>query len=72
MIKSVEGDFDNSKGEVNDMASGIFNTALGCGQVSGPIYGSMVNHALGFRRITSPTLITTKQVGVLEVPHVLL
>jgi hypothetical protein len=31
MIKSVEPFYDNSKGQVNDVASGVFNTALGCG-----------------------------------------
>jgi len=52
MIISVERDFDNSKGEVNDVASGVFNTALGVGQVSGPIFGSLVTSWLSFRDTT--------------------
>lgn len=52
MIRSVEQDFDNSRGEVNDVASGIFNTALGVGQVSGPLVGSLLTHQLGFRETT--------------------
>lgn len=52
MIRSVEQDFDNSKGEVNDVASGVFNTALGVGQVSGPLVGSLLTHKLGFRETT--------------------
>ena len=52
MIRTVENDFDNSKGEVNDVASGIFNTALGIGQVSGPLIGSFMTHQIGFRSTT--------------------
>ena len=52
MIRSVEQDFDNSRGEVNDVASGVFNTALGVGQVSGPLVGSLLTHQLGFRETT--------------------
>jgi MFS family permease len=52
MIRSVENDFDNSKGEVNDVASGVFNTALGVGQVSGPLMGSFLTHKFGFRNTT--------------------
>ena len=52
MIKSVEKDFDNSKGELNDVASGVFNTALGIGQVSGPLVGSLLTNQLGFRETT--------------------
>ena len=52
MIRSVEQDFDNSRGEVNDVASGVFNTALGVGQVSGPLFGSLLTNKLGFRETT--------------------
>lgn len=52
MIRVVEKDFDNSKGEVNDVASGVFNTALGIGQVSGPLVGSYLTEVLGFRDTT--------------------
>jgi MFS family permease len=52
MIRSVEKDFDNSKGEVNDVASGIFNTALGVGQVSGPLIASFLTNKFGFRNTT--------------------
>lgn len=49
MIVSVEGRFDNSRGELNDVASGVFNTCLGVGQIVGPLYSSIVTSAVGFR-----------------------
>lgn len=52
MIRSVEKDFDNSKGEVNDVASGVFNTSLGVGQVLGPLFGSILTSWFSFRDTT--------------------
>lgn len=65
MIKSVEKDFDNSKGEVNDVASGVFNTALGIGQVSGPLVGSLLTHQIGFRNTTDILSIYAISFGAL-------
>jgi MFS family permease len=34
---------------VNDISSGIFNMFLGIGQVSGPVFGSIITDMYGFR-----------------------
>lgn len=52
MIHAVEKDFDNTYKEVNDVASGVFNTALGVGQLTGPFLGSFLTNSLGFRETT--------------------
>jgi hypothetical protein len=48
MIKQGRVAFPNEADDVNDLASGIFNSGLGVGQILGPIFGSYLTHAFNF------------------------
>ena len=52
MIESALIRFPDQESQVNDLSSGIFNSFLGLGQISGPIYGSLVTSSVGFRLCT--------------------
>lgn len=49
MIDSVIAFYPHDEHLVNDLSSGIFNCFLGIGQISGPIYGSLMTSAYNFR-----------------------
>jgi len=48
MIESVLDYFPGQETEINDISSGIFNMFLGIGQVSGPVFGSLITDQFGF------------------------
>jgi hypothetical protein len=41
--------YPGQEAQVNDLASGLFNTFLGIGQVLGPLYGSFMTRTYGFK-----------------------
>jgi hypothetical protein len=49
MINQANIAFPGRPDEINDYCSGIFNSCLGIGQISGPLVGSYVTLSLGFR-----------------------
>jgi hypothetical protein len=50
MVESVIKEFPkNKRRDVNYKSSGMFNAALGLGQIIAPLYGSNVKMLLGFR-----------------------
>ena len=49
MIDSAVLRFPDQETQINDLSAGIFNSILGLGQISGPIYGSLVTSYIGFR-----------------------
>ena len=49
MIESALPLYPTQVAEVNDLASGLFNTFLGIGQVLGPLFGSLMTKYFGYR-----------------------
>lgn len=49
MIAILTDKFPNQTERAADISSGILNLAFGLGQLIGPLYGSLVEHALDFR-----------------------
>ena len=49
MIESVIHKYPDDEFLINDLSSGIFNCFLGIGQISGPLYGSLMTEHAGFR-----------------------
>ena len=52
---------------INDYCSGIFNSCLGIGQVSGPLVGSYVTIALGFRYTEDIVALINFAYGILYI-----
>lgn len=49
MLDSVTPLYPKQEERVNDLSSGIFNSFLGIGLISGPIYGSLMASATSFQ-----------------------
>ena len=65
MIESALIEHPNQENEVNNLSSGIFNAALGIGQILAPTYGSIASTALGFRLTTDIVSIVCLFFGVI-------
>jgi len=52
MVESTLPLYPGQERRVNDLAAGIFNSMLGCGQVMAPTFGSFSFAAYGFRTTT--------------------
>ena len=50
ILEAVESRFPHYKNsnELNDVAAGLFNAALGMGDIFGPVTSSLINRKLGF------------------------
>jgi len=49
MMRQANKAFPGRGNDVNDYCSGIFNSCIGIGQVSGPIIGAFLTSKIGFR-----------------------
>ena len=49
MVESVIGQYPTQVGRVNNLSSGVFNTANGLGEVIGPLFGAWMYEKSGFR-----------------------
>ena len=49
MIDAVMPLYPSQEVQVNDLSSAIFNSFLGIGQISGPLFGSLMTEYYGFR-----------------------
>ena len=65
MIESVLDYYPGEETEVNDISSGVFNMFLGIGQVSGPIFGSLIANRFGFRVCCDYVAIVSLLFGIL-------
>lgn len=65
MLDAVEGQYEDSKSEVSDKFSGIFNMAGGFGQIVGPSVAGALNDGVGFN-------MTFDIIALLLIGHVIL
>jgi len=49
MLEAVLDEYPMQEQEINDLSSAVFNTFLGIGQISGPLFGSYMTVEHGFR-----------------------
>ena len=49
MVESVISHYPTQVGRVNNLSSGVFNTANGLGEVIGPLFGAWMYEKSGFR-----------------------
>ena len=59
MVESVAQHYPNQIGRVNNLSSGVFNTANGLGEVVGPLFGAAMYETSGFRMTSDITSIIT-------------
>ena len=59
MVESVAPIYPSQIGRVNNLSSGIFNTANGLGEVVGPLFGAAMYETSGFRMTSDMTAVIT-------------
>lgn len=59
MVESVNGYYPTQTSRVNNLSSGIFNTANGLGEVIGPLFGAACYEQSGWRMTSDFTAIIT-------------
>ena len=59
MVESVIGHYPNQVSRVNNLSSGVFNTANGLGEVIGPMFGAAIYEDYGFRTTSDITALIT-------------
>jgi len=59
MVESVIVYYPNQVSRVNNLSSGVFNTANGLGEVIGPMFGAALYEDHGFRTTSDVTALIT-------------
>ena len=59
MVESVIGSYPNQVMRINNLSSGVFNTANGLGEVIGPLFGAAMYEDYGFRATSDVTALIT-------------
>jgi MFS family permease len=59
MCESVSAHYPNQVSRVNNLSSGVFNTANGLGEVIGPMFGAAMYEEYGFRMTSDVTALIT-------------
>ena len=59
MVESVAQHYPNQVGRVNNLSSGVFNTANGLGEVIGPLFGAAMYEQSGFKMTSDVTSFFT-------------
>jgi len=59
MVECVIGHYPNQVSRVNNLSSGVFNTANGLGEVIGPMFGAALYEDYGFRTTSDITALIT-------------
>lgn len=59
MVDSVSRHYPDQISRVNNLSSGVFNTANGLGEVIGPLFGARMYESYGFRMTSDVTALIT-------------
>ena len=65
MMRQAAFHFPGQEDRVTNYCSGVFNSCLGVGQVAGPLFGSGLTTALGFRTTQDIVALITFSYGLL-------